>query len=82
MRFFLTAVLALCLTGAAHAQNTPCSGKKGGISHCQGDRFVCNDGTVSASKKDCSIVFKRADKATSRNNKDRRKIERNEEVKI
>ncbi|AXY60186.1 hypothetical protein [Acinetobacter sp. WCHAc010052] len=31
----------------------PCSGKKGGISHCQGTKFVCNDGSVSQSKKVC-----------------------------
>lgn len=38
----------------AGAANTPCSGKKGGISHCQGKTFVCNDGSVSGSKKNCS----------------------------
>lgn len=32
----------------------PCSGKKGGISHCQGSKFVCKDGSISASKKFCS----------------------------
>ncbi|WP_446699030.1 YdcA family protein [Acinetobacter gerneri] len=32
----------------------PCSGSKGGISHCQGSKFVCNDGSISASKKVCS----------------------------
>ena len=37
----------------AEAANTPCSGRKGGVSHCQGDTFVCNDGSVSASKKSC-----------------------------
>lgn len=31
----------------------PCSGKKGGISHCQGSKFVCNDGSISGSKKVC-----------------------------
>ncbi len=30
----------------------PCSGKKGGASHCDGSKFVCNDGSISASKKD------------------------------
>ncbi len=30
----------------------PCSGKKGGISHCDGSKFVCNDGSISASEKD------------------------------
>ncbi|PZV39016.1 hypothetical protein [Mesorhizobium kowhaii] len=37
-----------------YAANTPCSGRKGGISHCQGRTFICNDGSVSASKRDCS----------------------------
>ncbi|WP_171476991.1 YdcA family protein [Acinetobacter pullicarnis] len=32
----------------------PCSGSKGGISHCSGDKFVCKDGSISASKKICS----------------------------
>ncbi len=31
----------------------PCSGKKGGISHCQESKFVCKDGSISASKKIC-----------------------------
>ncbi|PST61900.1 hypothetical protein C9E91_14990 [Rhizobium sp. SEMIA4064] len=35
------------------AANTPCSGRKGGIDHCQGSTFICNDGSVSASKKSC-----------------------------
>jgi hypothetical protein len=52
-----TLFLALALTLAAGpvlAANKPCSGKKGGISHCSGDKFVCNDGSTSASKKKCS----------------------------
>lgn len=58
-RFFLTA-LALFMTSnssSVYAQNTPCSGAKGGIAHCEGATFVCNDGTVSASKKNCSQYF-------------------------
>lgn len=42
---------------AALAANTPCSGKKGGISHCVGSTFVCNDGSTSASTKDCSTYM-------------------------
>jgi len=42
---------------AGQAANTPCSGKKGGISRCNGTKFVCNDGSISRSKKDCSVVF-------------------------
>ena len=37
------------------AKNYPCSGKKGGVSHCTSDgKFICNDGTVSKSKKICN----------------------------
>ncbi len=46
-------MLAVGIVASAHAANTPCSGSKGGISHCQGKRFVCNDGSISASKKVC-----------------------------
>lgn len=32
----------------------PCSGKKGGVSHCTpSGQFVCNDGSISKSKKLC-----------------------------
>lgn len=50
-------ILAVCLSLFAFtvtAANTPCSGKKGGVSHCSGEKFVCNDGSVSKSKKVCS----------------------------
>jgi hypothetical protein len=48
-----TAIL-LAIVGVADAENTPCSGRKGGIAGCQGDTFICNDGSVSASKRSCS----------------------------
>ncbi|HUG63310.1 MAG TPA: hypothetical protein VMP03_15800 [Methylomirabilota bacterium] len=35
------------------AANTPCSGKKGGVSHCHNGKFICKDGTMSQSKKTC-----------------------------
>ncbi|TYL43490.1 hypothetical protein KTF62_13980 [Dickeya dadantii] len=36
------------------AKNTPCSQSKGGVSHCTADgHFVCNDGSISKSKKKC-----------------------------
>lgn len=54
MKKFIVAILALILPFTVSAQNTPCSGKKGGISHCDGARFVCNDGSYSRSKKSCS----------------------------
>lgn len=49
--FFLS--LMSLFTLAAAAANTPCSGKKGGISHCAGGKFVCHDGSISKSKKMC-----------------------------
>ncbi|MDO9571164.1 MAG: hypothetical protein Q7J58_17580 [Hydrogenophaga sp.] len=53
--FFLAFAMVLGMVQAQKsvAANTPCSGKKGGISHCTGDKFVCKDGTISASKKTC-----------------------------
>src|SRR5690606_2358236 len=49
---------ALLLPGpSVWAQNTPCSGKKGGISHCEGDVFVCNDGSASGSKRSCPLYM-------------------------
>lgn len=55
MKTLSIALFSLCLlTSQAHARgNTPCSGKKGGVSHCSGGKFVCKDGTVSRSKKIC-----------------------------
>lgn len=41
-------------SGAATAANQPCSGKKGGISHCVGALFICVDGSPSQSKRNCS----------------------------
>jgi hypothetical protein len=63
MRLLITAVItALIVSTGALAEdpsrvvpqavtvpNEPCTGKKGGISHCQGDAFICNDGSKSAS---------------------------------
>ena len=47
-------IILLLLPLAAFSGGKPCSGKKGGISHCEGNTFVCNDGSVSKSNKDCS----------------------------
>jgi endonuclease G len=46
--------VALLLPIASNAANTPCSGSKGGIASCNGAQFVCKDGSVSKSVKDCS----------------------------
>ncbi|MFT4182617.1 MAG: hypothetical protein QM636_11955 [Rhizobium sp.] len=55
MRLGAAILVALFLLAPTHSwsQNTPCSGSKGGIDHCQGDTFICNDGSVSASKRSC-----------------------------
>ncbi len=53
VRLIFFSCLAMLFSQDVYAQNTPCSGKKGGISHCQGDIFICLDGSVSKSKKSC-----------------------------
>ncbi|MDR2240027.1 MAG: hypothetical protein LBE33_06240 [Zoogloeaceae bacterium] len=55
----ITLLLCLCAVGAAgtvSAASAPCGGSKGGISRCEGEKFICNDGSVSASKKKCSTA--------------------------
>lgn len=51
----LITLMLVLLVGAssAMAANTPCSGRKGGIAGCDGELFLCNDGSISASKKSC-----------------------------
>ena len=51
---FLVLICALLFGAVAMAANQPCSGKKGGIAGCDGETFVCNDGSISASRKSCS----------------------------
>ncbi|MEB0045670.1 MULTISPECIES: hypothetical protein [unclassified Pseudomonas] len=53
----LWVVLLCVISSLAWAGNTPCSGKKGGIDRCDGDLFLCNDGSISASKKRCSVMY-------------------------
>jgi len=53
--WLLLALTFVAVHQSAVAANTPCSGKKGGVSHCAGADFICNDGSVSASKKVCSM---------------------------
>lgn len=50
----LFALGACALAFNAVAANYPCSGGKGGVSHCSGELFVCNDGSISGSKKVCT----------------------------
>lgn len=53
MRKIMLFGLAMAIITSANAVNTPCSGKKGGISRCENGRFVCQDGSMSASKRVC-----------------------------
>lgn len=53
----LTAVIGLVAAlpfSAAFAANTPCSGQKGGVAGCRNGAFLCQDGSVSASKQVCT----------------------------
>ena len=59
--------LALCFS-FSQAANTPCSGRKGGISHCAGDTFICNDGSTSASRKSCAAYMGQAGGGKMRRN--------------
>lgn len=48
------AAFALLLTGPAQANGRkPCDRGAGGVSHCEGGKFICNNGTVSRSKQVC-----------------------------
>ncbi|HDT3642936.1 hypothetical protein [Klebsiella pneumoniae] len=50
----LSGILLTTQADAARGRK-PCSGSKGGIAHCTSDgRFVCNDGSLSQSKRFCS----------------------------
>lgn len=49
-------LLIAALAPLSQAANYPCSGSKGGVAHCAGTRFVCNDGSVSGSKRICSAT--------------------------
>lgn len=54
-KILLGTLIVLLSTSTVFAKGRqPCSGSKGGISHCQGKLFICKDGSVSQSKKVCS----------------------------
>ncbi|MDG4675830.1 hypothetical protein P9A16_32530 [Shinella sp. 838] len=57
IRHIVVSAIALVLAAApvVEARNQPCSGKKGGIKSCTRDgKFLCHNGTTSASKRKCS----------------------------
>ncbi|WP_374980032.1 hypothetical protein PSGK_30085 [Pseudomonas solani] len=49
----LLALALAALSQPTYAGNTPCSGSKGGIARCDGDLFLCNNGSISGSKRSC-----------------------------
>jgi hypothetical protein len=51
--YFLV-LLLVSLSGQVGAANYPCSGKKGEVARCDGELLVCNDGSISNSKRNCS----------------------------
>ncbi|CAI8762500.1 Lipoprotein [Pseudomonas sp. IT-347P] len=53
----IAGLLLVLLSTSSWAANAPCSGKKGGIDRCDGDLFLCNDGSISGSKKSCAAMF-------------------------
>lgn len=56
-KLFLLFMVVLFWHPNVLSQNLPCSGKKGGISHCVGTKFICNDGSASQSKKICETEY-------------------------
>lgn len=63
-KFLFSVFLLAALSFGAIAANYPCSKSKGGVSHCNGSTFVCNDGSTSKSKRNCAA--ERGNKASSK----------------
>ncbi|MEY1354949.1 cell envelope biogenesis protein TolA, partial [Providencia huaxiensis] len=51
-------VMMVASINTANARNYPCSGSKGGIDRCDGEKFICNDGSTSRSEQVCTIELK------------------------
>jgi hypothetical protein len=61
MSYWIVFLFALLASGQALATwqgNQPCSGKKGGVLRCEGEKFLCKDGTISKSKAKCARTAK------------------------
>lgn len=55
LKVLLVSMMLISFGTSTYARNTPCSGKKGGIKACTASgKFMCNNGTISQSKKTCS----------------------------
>lgn len=54
-KIFVAMIISVCFVSYAEARgNQPCSKSKGVIKACTAEgKFLCNDGSVSASKKKC-----------------------------
>lgn len=51
----LALMMLVTMQAEAARGRQPCSGSKGGISHCTAEGgFICNDGSLSQSKRFCS----------------------------
>jgi hypothetical protein len=46
-------MIVAVLIHPVYSSNYPCSGKRGGVSHCEKGRFICKDNRASQSKKTC-----------------------------
>ena len=57
MRLLAFLLLTFGLAKMSQAAKDPCSGKKGGVARCDGELWVCNDGSISGSKRTCSAVY-------------------------
>lgn len=54
-KLWVLAALVLFTIPAAQANGRyPCDRGAGGVSHCSGKKFVCNNGTVSGSTRVCT----------------------------
>ncbi|HEC8322588.1 cell envelope biogenesis protein TolA [Providencia rettgeri] len=51
-------VMMVASINTANARNYPCSGSKGGIDRCDGEKFICNDGSTSRSEQVCTRELK------------------------
>lgn len=57
-KMFVVTFMSIFFVSYAEARgNQPCSKSKGGIKACTAEgKFLCNDGSVSASKRKCAKV--------------------------
>lgn len=54
LAFILFVSFSAFLVSPSYAKGRqPCSGSKGGIQRCVNGNFLCNDGTISRSKRVC-----------------------------